>query len=109
MLKTTVPTWIATLTALATLGAAPLAHAQKNYTEGGDLYGGSHTKKQANPKQNAAKSGKFDPYTDGANKSTRSDLNDSKQVNPKADANKSGKFDPYSDGAKAGKDAAAKQ
>lgn len=102
MLKKTVPTLIATaLTAFAALGTVQLAHAQKNYTDGGDLYGGSHTKK-ANPKQGAAKSGKFDPYTDGASKSTRSDLTARKKADPNTDGAKSGKFDPYTDGAKAG-------
>ena len=76
MLKKTVSTLI--VAALAALGATQV-YAQKNYTEGGDLYGGSHTKK-ASPNQNPAKSGKFDPYTDGA---------------------KAGKADPYTDGAKA--------
>ena len=78
MLKKTVPTLI--VAALAAFGATQFAYAQKNYTEGGDLYSGSHTKKKASPNQSPAKSGKFDPYTDGA---------------------KAGKADPYTDGAKA--------
>lgn len=101
MLKKTVSTLI--VAALAALGATQV-YAQKNYTEGGDLYGGSHTKK-ANPNQNPSKSGKFDPYTDGAKQSTKSDLTDSsgKKFDPNTDGAKSGKFDPYTDGAKAGK------
>ncbi|RDK11117.1 hypothetical protein [Cupriavidus lacunae] len=100
MLKKTVPTLI--VAALAALGATQV-YAQKNYTEGGDLYGGSHTKK-ASPHQNPAKSGKFDPYTDGAKQSTKSELtNSGKKVDPNTDGAKAGKFDPYTDGAKAGK------
>lgn len=63
MLKKTVPTLI--IAALAGLGTMQLAHAQKNYTDGGDIHSGSHTKK-ASPHANTAKAGKFDPYTDGA-------------------------------------------
>lgn len=61
-------------TAMA-IAAAP-ASAQKNYTEGGDLYGGAHA--QSASKKNgkapadktgqasgAQRSGKFDPYTEG--------------------------------------------
>ncbi|WP_316149152.1 hypothetical protein [Cupriavidus sp. BIC8F] len=100
MLKKTVSTLI--VAALAALGATQV-YAQKNYTDGGDLYGGSHTKK-ASPNQNPAKSGKFDPYTDGAKQSTKSDLtNSGKKFDPNTDGAKSGKFDPYTDGAKAGK------
>lgn len=101
MLKKTVPTLI--VAALTALGAVQLAHAQKNYTDGGDLYSGSHTKNKANANQNAAKSGKFDPYTDGAKKSTRTDLAPNKKVDPYTDGAKSGKPDPYLDGAKVGK------
>ncbi|MFJ4289833.1 hypothetical protein ACIP1U_08605 [Cupriavidus sp. NPDC089707] len=102
MLKKTVSTLI--VAAFAAVGATQV-YAQKNYTDGGDLYGGSHTKKQASPNQNPAKSGKFDPYTDGAKQSTRSDLTNSgqKKFDPNTDGAKSGKFDPYTDGAKAGK------
>ncbi|MEM5428326.1 hypothetical protein [Cupriavidus oxalaticus] len=101
MLKKTVSTLI--VAAFAAVGATQV-YAQKNYTEGGDLYGGSHTKKQASPNQNPAKSGKFDPYTDGAKQSTRSDLtNSGKKVDPNTDGAKAGKYDPYTDGAKAGK------
>jgi len=69
MLKKTVTTL--TIAAIAAFGATQFAYAQKNYTEGGDLYGGSHTKKNANHNTNAAKSGKFDPYTDGAKQRKR--------------------------------------
>lgn len=100
MLKKTVPTLI--VAALAALGATQV-YAQKNYTEGGDIHSGSHTKK-AGPNQGAAKSGKFDPYTDGAKQSTKSDLTSSgKKFDPNTDGAKAGKFDPYTDGAKAGK------
>lgn len=102
MLKKTVPTLI--VAALTALGAVQLAHAQqKNYTDGGDLYSGSHSKNKANPNQNPAKSGKFDPYTDGAKKSTRTDLAPNKKADPYTDGAKSGKPDPYLDGAKSGK------
>lgn len=100
MLKKTVPTLI--VAALAALGATQFAYAQKNYTDGGDIHSGSHAKKKANPNQSAAKSGKFDPYTDGAKQSTQSDLA-GKKVDPNTDGAKAGKFDPYTDGAKAGK------
>ncbi|WP_454735272.1 hypothetical protein [Cupriavidus necator] len=100
MLKKTVPTLI--VAALAALGATQV-YAQKNYTEGGDIHSGSHTKK-AGPNQGAAKSGKFDPYTDGAKESTKSDLTSSgKKFDPNTDGAKAGKFDTYTDGAKAGK------
>ncbi|AGW89735.1 MULTISPECIES: hypothetical protein [Cupriavidus] len=100
MLKKTVPTLI--VAALAALGATQV-YAQKNYTEGGDIHSGSHTKK-AGPNQGAAKSGKFDPYTDGAKQSTKSDLTSSgKKFDPNTDGAKAGKFDTYTDGAKAGK------
>jgi hypothetical protein len=100
MLKKTVPTLI--VAALAAFGATQLAYAQKNYTEGGDLYGGSHAKKKASPNQSAAKSGKFDPYTDGAKQSTKADLA-GKKLDPNTDGAKAGKYDPYTDGAKSGK------
>jgi len=100
MFKKTVPTL--TIAALSAFGAMQFAYAQKNYTEGGDLYSGNHSSKKADPNTNAAKSGKFDPYTDGAKQSTRSDLNATgKQFDPYSEGAKSGKFDPYSDGAKA--------
>lgn len=102
MFKKTVPTLIAVVATTAIAATASLAHAQtKNYTEGGDLYSGSHTK--ANPNANAAKSGKFDPYTDGAKKSTRSNLAPGKKADPYTDGAKTGKADPYTDGAKTGK------
>ncbi|WP_354684867.1 hypothetical protein [Cupriavidus necator] len=102
MLTKTVPTLI--VAALAALGATQ-AYAQKNYTDGGDLYSGGHTKKKASPNQNPAKSGKFDPYTDGAKQSTKADLTSSsgKKFDPNTDGAKAGKFDPYTEGAKAGK------
>ncbi|WP_423197381.1 MULTISPECIES: hypothetical protein [unclassified Cupriavidus] len=101
MFKKTVPTLI--VAAAAAFGTVQFAHAQnKNYTDGGDLYSGSHTKK-ASPHANAAKSGKFDPYTDGANKSTRSNLAPNKKADPYTDGAKTGKTDPYTDGAKTGK------
>ncbi len=99
MLKKTVPTLI--VAALAGLGTMQLAHAQKNYTDGGDIHSGSHTKK-ASPHTNTAKSGKFDPYTDGAKKSTQTDLA-LKKADPYTDGAKVGKADPYTDGAKSGK------
>ena len=100
MLKKTVPALI--VAALTAVGAVQLAHAQKNYTEGGDLYSGSRSKDKANPNQNPAKSGKFDPYTDGAKKSTRSDLTQRK-ADPYTDGARGGTRDPYLDGARTGK------
>lgn len=101
MLKKSVPALI--IAALAALGTTQV-YAQKNYTEGGDLYSGSHTKKKAGQNQNPAKSGKFDPYTDGARQSTKSELNSSgKKFDPNTDGAKAGKFDPYTDGTRAGK------
>lgn len=105
MLKKTVP---ALIVALAAFGGVQLAHAQKNYTEGGDTYtGNAHTKNKVQSgaaKQgkfdtytDGAKQGKFDTYTDGANKSTKAELN------PAGTTAKTGKADPYTDGAKAGK------
>ncbi len=54
MLKKTVPTLITAALAWPS-GTMQLAHAQKNYTDGGDIHSGSHTKK-ASPHANAAKS-----------------------------------------------------
>jgi len=102
MLKKTVSTMA--LAALAFSAMVPLAHAQKNYTDGGDLYGGAHSaQKKAKPNQAPARSGKFDPYSEGAKKSTQADLNPAGKADPYTDGAKAGKFDPYSDGAKAGK------
>jgi len=92
-----------TATAVLALAALP-ASAQKNYTDGGDLYGGAHApvpkdaqapaKKTAN-KGSASHSGKFDPYTEGAH--TKSNLASQKKATD--DTARSGKFDPYSEGA----------
>ncbi|QQX89773.1 hypothetical protein JJQ59_35270 (plasmid) [Cupriavidus necator] len=102
MLKKTIPTLI--IAALAAFGMTQSANAQKNYTEGGDLYGGSHAAKQVSPNADAAKAGKFDPYTDGAKQSTRSELSPSdKRFDPYSEGAKAGKYDPYTDGAKSGK------
>lgn len=102
MLNKTIPTPI--IAGLAAFGVTQAANAQKNYTDGGDLYGGSHTAKKVSPNSGAAKSGKFDPYTDGAKQSTRSSLNASeKRFDPYSEGAKAGKYDPYTDGAKTGK------
>lgn len=105
MLKRTLP---ALIVALAAFGSVQLAHAQKNYTEGGDTYSGNaHTKNKV--QGSAAKQGKFDTYTDGANKSTKAELNPAGttgktgKADPYTDGAKAGKFDTYTDGAKAGK------
>jgi hypothetical protein len=93
-----------TAAAVLSLSALP-ASAQKNYTDGGDLYGGAHApvpkdaqspaaKKTAH-KTSASHSGKFDPYTEGAN--TKSNLAPQKKATD--NAARSGKFDPYSEGA----------
>jgi hypothetical protein len=97
------------VTAAAVLALAALpAGAQKNYTDGGDLYGGAHApvpkdaqapaKKNAHKevaqKGGAAHSGKFDPYTEGAH--TNSNLAPQKKTTD--NAARSGKFDPYSEG-----------
>ncbi|QYY32780.1 hypothetical protein K2O51_18685 [Cupriavidus pinatubonensis] len=102
MLNKTIPTLI--IAGLAAFGVTQAANAQKNYTDGGDLYGGSHAAKKVSPNSGAAKSGKFDPYTDGAKQSTRSSLNASeKRFDPYSEGAKAGKYDPYTDGAKTGK------
>ncbi|AOY94277.1 hypothetical protein BKK79_19080 [Cupriavidus sp. USMAA2-4] len=102
MLKKTVSTLA--LATLAFTAMAPLAHAQKNYTEGGDLYGGAHSaqKKKTDPTGSAARKGKFDPYSEGARKkSTEANLNPAAgKADPYTDGAKAGKFDPYTDGAK---------
>jgi len=96
---------LAAISAAAVLALAAMpASAQKNYTDGGDLYGGAHAPvskdAQAPAKKNAHKgsashSGKFDPYTEGAH--TKSDL--APPQKKATDAARSGKFDPYSEGA----------
>jgi len=96
---------LAAVTAAAVLALAALpASAQKNYTDGGDMYGGAHAPApkdaQAPAKKNAHKgsashSGKFDPYTEGAH--TKSNLAPQKKASD--EAARSGKFDPYSEGA----------
>ena len=79
------------------------ASAQKNYTDGGDLYGGAHapvTKdaqapaKSGKHKHSASRSGKFDPYSEGAQ--TKSNLTPQKKGAD--DAAHAGKFDPYTEG-----------
>ena len=98
MFRKSIPTLIAAM--LAAIGTTQFSYAQKNYTEGGDIHGGSHTTKTS-PHKDAAKSKKFDPYTQSPNKSTRSNLSPSdRKANPNTDAAKTGKFDPYSEGAK---------
>jgi hypothetical protein len=98
---------IAAMAALA-LTALP-ASAQKNYTDGGDLYGGAHapvpkdarapaktSKHKSTTSSAASRSGKFDPYSEGAH--TKSNLAPEKKTGD--EAARSGKFDPYSEGAK---------
>ncbi|MCY1284108.1 hypothetical protein D9M69_199290 [compost metagenome] len=87
--------------ALVALGPQ-IAHAQKNYTDGGDLYSGSHTDKTTD--QSPTKAGKFDPYAEGRKQSNKARLPGSgSTAEPKASSARSGKFDPYSEGAKSGK------
>ncbi len=96
---------IATSAITAVLLSAPVC-AQKNYTDGGDLYGGSHAPAgQETPAKQAQKpevrrTDKYDPYTDGAR--TKSNLAPAKRLpdeHPQpGDVAKSGKFDPYTDG-----------
>lgn len=86
--------------------AVSAAHAQKNYTDGGDLYGGAHAPTgNAAPSKEAKKSstqrsGKFDPYTDGVReKTTSSAAKKFPDERPQPDdVARSGKFDPYSEG-----------
>lgn len=94
MLKKTVPTLIAVA---LTFGIVQLAHAQKNYTDGADIYSGNAHTKNSETQSSAARQGKFDPYTEGAKKSAGANLTSS------GTPAKSGKFDPYTDGAKTGK------
>lgn len=90
-------------------GGSQIAHAQKNYTDGGDLYSGSHTDKTTD--QSPTRSGKFDPHTEGRKQSNKASLTDtgsaakpkSSTAKPKTSSARSGKFDPYSEGAKSGK------
>ncbi|WER44718.1 hypothetical protein CupriaWKF_10220 [Cupriavidus sp. WKF15] len=99
MVRKIVP--ILTAASLAALGTQ-VVHAQKNYTDGGDLYGGSHAAKSKT--QNQAKAGKPDPYTDGAKQSTKAGLAEGgNKPDTGTSAARSGKFDPYSEGAKSGK------
>ena len=99
MIRKIVP--ILAAASLAVLGAQAV-QAQKNYTDGGDLYGGSHAAKSKT--QNQAKSGKPDPQTDGAKQSTKAGLAESRErPDTGTSGARSGKFDPYSEGAKAGK------
>jgi len=98
---------VAALATIAVLLSSPVT-AQKNYTDGGDLYGGSHAPdaketpaKQAK-KSTAHRSGKFDPYTDGTH--AKSHLAPPAKTTPDGrpqpdDVAKMGKFDPYTDGA----------
>lgn len=96
---------IVTMTAIVAL-AVPVAYAQKNYTDGGDLYGGSHAAtatKSSSPKgtkkPSAQRSGKFDPYTDGARKDRSSSERKFPDERPQPDdVARSGKFDPYTEG-----------
>lgn len=83
---------------LSVLGAQSVL-AQKNYTDGGDLYGGSHAPKPKSEDQ--AKSGKFDSNPEGAKQSTKAGLAGN-GATPDANTSsaRSGKFDPYTDGAK---------
>ncbi len=100
MLKTT----LTALTAALALGAATGAHAQRNLTDGGDIHSGAHTGKSVDPHTDGARTGRFDPYTQAANQSTRSDLAPAgKTADPYTDGARAGKADPYTDGAKAGK------
>ncbi|MBP0630816.1 MULTISPECIES: hypothetical protein [unclassified Cupriavidus] len=102
MLKKSIPSLI--IAALTAVGMTQLSHAQKNYTEGADLYGGSHAAKKLSPDADAAKASKFDSYTDGAKQSTGSHLNASnKPFDPYSEGAKAGRNDPYTDGAKTGK------
>ncbi|SDP72187.1 hypothetical protein SAMN04488595_11830 [Ralstonia sp. 25mfcol4.1] len=86
--------------------AVSAAHAQKNYTDGGDLYGGAHAATgKAAPSKEAKKSstqrsGKFDPYTDGVREKTASSgAKKFPDERPQPDdVARSGKFDPYSEG-----------
>lgn len=98
----------ATLAAIVALLLASPASAQKNYTDGGDLYGGSHpppTKespaKQSQKKSSAQRSGKFDPYTEGTRTGGQSHAAKLAPEDPPPlpdNVAKTGKFDPYTDG-----------
>jgi len=100
---------IAASAIVAVLLSAPVG-AQKNYTDGGDLYGGAHapTGKETPAKQGQKKtqtpsqrSGKFDPYTEGSHaKTSNGSVQKSTGDDPQLpdDVAKSGKFDPYTDG-----------
>ncbi|WP_454763266.1 hypothetical protein [Cupriavidus campinensis] len=100
-------------TTLAVLGSLVFlsgsAFAQKNYTDGGDLYGGSHSATKPKSGDNPSKAGKFDPYTDGARAATGAKLTHTPQTpdeeqparNGAAGANnRTGPFDPNTEGAR---------
>jgi|GEM_PF-1392983 len=96
---------VVALSAVAALATTPVS-AQKNYTDGGDLYGGAHTgaEKQTaskHPKKHDTnRSGKFDPYSEGARTTTH--LAPAKKLPDERpqpdDVARSGKFDPYTEG-----------
>ncbi|TDF67216.1 hypothetical protein [Cupriavidus sp. L7L] len=98
-------TGFAVLAAIAALTASPVM-AQKNYTDGGDLYGGAHAGSQgknnakASSKTAPQRTGKFDPYTDGARAKPQSpDAKKFPDERPQPDdVARSGKFDPYTEG-----------
>ncbi|MGO4306507.1 hypothetical protein [Cupriavidus sp. RAF12] len=82
------------------------ASAQRNYTDGGDLYGGAHaaggkqTASKHLKKQDANRSGKFDPYSEGEKTDTHlAPAQKSPDERPQPDdVARSGKFDPYTEG-----------
>ncbi|WP_084004126.1 hypothetical protein [Cupriavidus pauculus] len=98
---------LSVLTAAAMVAlSVSTAHAQKNYTDGGDLYGGAHAATTEKPssskdtkKPSAQRSGKFDPYTEGAQKGASSGAKKFPDERPQPDdVARSGKFDPYTEG-----------
>lgn len=103
---TTFGTVLATVLALAAHGAL----AQKNYTDGGDLYGGAHADGKSKASLDAARPGKFNPAPGDTKRSSRADLAHTPQKpdaeeparsGAKGTAARSGKFDPYTEGTRA--------
>lgn len=93
-------TLVATAAVIALLTTPAVA--QKNYTDGGDLYGGSHAAqaKLSSPEKgeaDASKAGNFNPYTDGVR--TKSNAASTKRLPDERpqpdDVARSRKPDPY--------------
>jgi hypothetical protein len=97
---------MAAMVTIAAMTATPVM-AQKNYTDGGGLYGGAHSATQGqtiakhkNNKTSTHRTGKFDPYAEGAHaKAGGSDAKKLPDERPQPDdVARTGKVDPYTEG-----------